>query len=455
MKRATAQAIAPEALFLDRAPEKEHQALHEMAQWLLQFTPNVTHPEGNLLTSPPKAPQACGLVLEVQGSLQLFGGQQALLTKLRTGLIQLGYSAHTALAPCAYGAWLLAQHADGIQAATPAHLNARLAPLPVQRLVHAQPHLAVLTQIGARTLKEISQLPRAGLARRFGPDLLDELDRAYGRNPDLTQWVEPVTRFDAKLELMAQVEHAEALLFAAQRLILQLTGWLTAIQQACTLVALHIEHDDLPPSCIEVRLSEASREAARLTLLLRERLERFVLPAPAHTLRLSCPGVQPLAASTQELFPTTQSPRESLGRLLERLQSRLGNENVQMLQLIADHRPECACKLVPVPSVQSLTGASASVQEPSATYGPGLPRPLWLLSSPVAISERNNRPWWQGPLHLLAGPERIESGWWDGHLVQRDYFVAQDEGYALYWVFRERLPTADGTQGWYLHGCFG
>lgn len=80
-------------------------------------------------------------------------------------------------------------------------------------------------------------------------------------------------------------------------------------------------------------------------------------------------------------------------------------------------------------------------------------RPIWLLDPPVALSERNNRPFWESPLSLLAGPERIESGWWDDHLMLRDYFIAEDSAHRLLWIFRERLSQSGVA--WYLHGRFG
>jgi protein ImuB len=49
---------------------------------------------------------------------------------------------------------------------------------------------------------------------------------------------------------------------------------------------------------------------------------------------------------------------------------------------------------------------------------------------------------------LLAGPERIESGWWDGGEVRRDYFIARIGEGSLVWVYRER------ERGWFLHGIF-
>jgi hypothetical protein len=46
-----------------------------------------------------------------------------------------------------------------------------------------------------------------------------------------------------RLELLAQVEHADALLFASRRLVLQLCGWLGARQGATREAVLTGEHD--------------------------------------------------------------------------------------------------------------------------------------------------------------------------------------------------------------------
>ena len=72
------------------------------------------------------------------------------------------------------------------------------------------------------------------------------------------------------------------------------------------------------------------------------------------------------------------------------------------------------------------------------------------MSKPRLLSEVAAAPCYEGRLTLLAGPERIESGWWDGHDVARDYFVACNPTEALVWIYRER--NAGG--GWFLHGFF-
>jgi protein ImuB len=162
----------------------------------------------------------------------------------------------------------------------------------------------------------------------------------------------------------------------------------------------------------------------------------------------------------RQLFPVAASTQESLGRLVERLQARLGHDQVQRVLLAADHRPEAAYRIETVDEVH----ATGSLPVPAAGQAP---RPLWLLPRPIALRERNQRPWWQGPLKLLSGPERIEGGWWDCNLVQRDYFIAEDDHAQWLWIYRSRgnnaaaaddtgcHPSRDLNTSWYLQGIFG
>ena len=80
---------------------------------------------------------------------------------------------------------------------------------------------------------------------------------------------------------------------------------------------------------------------------------------------------------------------------------------------------------------------------------PDAPRPVWLLSEPQPLaSVMESRPW-----VLRDGPERIESGWWDGHDVRRDYYVAETPRGERAWIYRDhRRGTDDGE--WWLHGWF-
>jgi protein ImuB len=537
IKRATALALAPDLKLFTQDQHREQQALDTIALTVLQFTPNVSMQYEVSLEAALglKAPSSqdqntrpAGLLLELEASLLLFGGRERLLAKIQASLhepanpIELidqtesvnqtkplnqtqsasqttdsaPFTLRLALAPYPSSAWLLAlanfsqgkgetKHRALITAEHDGELNARLASLPLSLLKSSRPHLNVLETIGARSIKDLVQLPRAGLARRFGKALLTELDQALGKTPELRQFYEAPLEFNQKLELLCDVENAQALLFAAQRLMQQLCQWLALRHAAVSQLELLAEHDDRAPTRFEIRLTEPSRDLSRLVSLLRERLNVSQLKAPAHTLILNCQEIVALTPPTQDLFPLPQTARESLARLVERLQVRLGREQVQQVLIAEDHRPEDAYALRPLEDVAVMTKKASTVKTANAaltyalgsqghtalnspgsamrdkTHGltsmplltalPGLPRPLWFFSKPISINERQNRPFYQTQLNLLAGPERIESGWWDNHLVQRDYFIAEDEHNNLYWLYRQRFPTP----GWFIQGRFG
>jgi protein ImuB len=454
IKRATALALAPDVALLDRSIAKEQEAVMQVATWALQFTPCVSIEMGL---------EAKGLVMEIEPSLRLFKGLENLLSLIKTGLDSLGFSAQIACTTTPLGAWLLAQHSDGIVADQSAHLNRRLSEMPLSLFPQASQHLSALNAIGAHTLKDIVQLPRAGLSRRFGKGVLEEIDKALGKSPDLREYFEAPLEFHSKLELMAQVETSEALLFAAKRMLVELTGWLSARHCAVKAFELIAEHDDRGPklslpTVFEIHFSEPTREIARLSDLLREKLNVLQLRAPAHTLQLHCTDVHVLPSATGHLFMLPQTAQQNLGRLVEKLQARLGANQVQKIKLTPDYRPESAFVLH---NFEITANKSVSAKEPDAEYmatpqAHGLPRPLWLLAKPQPLEERNQRPFWQGTLQLLAGPERIEGGWWDNHFIQRDYFIAEDIQNNLYWIYRERGNHKQKIEpGWFMQGRFG
>ncbi len=466
MKRAAALALVPDLQLRDHDAAQEHAALEALAAWALQFTPAVSLQSDLPLEAsfsrisrtpagdPGQAPHPCGLLLEVAPSLRCFGGAAALRGRLYEGLRAQGFSVRIGAAPTATAAWLFARHRDGLQAGRTT-LEARLRDLPAALLARDPAQRELLETIGADRVDDLLALPRAGLARRGGQALLETLDRARGRQPEPRRWFEAPECFETRIELLAQVEQAGALSFAAQRLLGRLADWLAARHCAVREFTLHIEHDrhagGAPNAGIPltIRLADPSRDAQRLGTLLREKLAVTRLPAPARALRLRCDEVLALPGACADLFPAPAAAHEGLARLVERLQARLGVRQVQRLALAADHRPEAACR------VEIFEGTRLPRARAADPPAPALPRPLWLLRDPVAIDERDGRPWWHSTLTLLAGPERIEGGWWDASLVQRDYFIAEDAQHALYWIYRERLAPDEARRGWFVHGRFG
>lgn len=446
MPDSTARSRHAELIVLERDLSAENGAIIEAALWALHFTPQV----------------AClpmGLLLDVKASLRLFGGLAQLLQGLRSGLDELGVTPWLAAAPTAGAAQLMALARDGASISAE-QLYSTLDRLPVTLLQQATPHLDTLDAIGCRQLGQIRKLPRAGLIRRFGTDLLRELDQAYGTEPVLPHWYVPPERFEARLELAARVDNAEALLFAARRLLLQLSGWLTARHAAITRFSLLLDYDlhrrhEHAQGNLDIVLSQPSRDLNHLTLLLQERLRLHVLQAPVLEIGLRADGVEAMAPPNTELFPTAASRNESQARLMERLASRLGGDAIRQLLVYPDHRPERSSQCPPRSSAPTATASAARRQHSNREMPRFDDRPTWLLTQPIRLMVRQNKPFYQGSLTLLAGPERIESGWWDEHLVTRDYFIAHNAEHLLLWIYRERHTVGQEEPGWFLHGIFG
>jgi len=457
-QRATAMSLAPTLVVGQVDARRDAQAVQAVAHAALAFTPAVTLREAEQV-----------VLLEVQASLRYFGGLKRLLQRLHQQLQPLGHALQCATAPTALGAALLARdsrrHVLGPHTTDPHALAERLNRLPVWLLGPGRAHWEALQGMGLHTLGDLRSLPRAGVARRFSPGLLHDLDRAYGQRPEPQAWITLPPVFDSRLELFARADTTEQVLQGAAVLLKRLVAWVQARHARVGAFVLRMHHEPrhregkpvAEHSTLEVGLAEASADAEHLQLLLRERLGRSTLAAPTLELSLHCHQVVQGAPPNEELFPTPASEREGLGRLIERLQARLGREQVLQLQHRADHRPECTAVLQPAgPLARAARPASVA---PVVVHAPRLSRPTWLLPEPEPLPERQFKPVLDGqPLQLLCGPERIESGWWDGPLAQRDYFVAMAADGSLLWVFRDRLPAQEDSavsSGWYLHGRFG
>jgi protein ImuB len=476
LKRATALALAPHLVLGQADPKRDAQSLVAVAHVALAFTPRVTIQPA---WDPAAAPQT--VLLEVRSSLRYFGGLETLLQRLHAALALLGHRIHCVSAPTAQGAALLARVHSRLQCSDLDTLRTALDAAPVWLLGPGREHWEALQGMGLRTLADLRRLPRSGVARRFGETLLVDLDRARGERPDPREPLSLPARFESRLELFTRADTTEQVVQGATVLLARMVAWLSAQHALICRFTLRMLHEmrwrsEKGPAAtpLTIALAEPSRDAAHLLLLLRERLGRLSLSAPALELRLDADEIMRRALPNGELFATPGSQAEGLTRLVERLQARLGNERVQRLVLVHDHRPERGSP-ARRPAASDAEGmkpgrSGPAAQRPCAgTSGAGpaaqapflrhraAPRPVWLLPEPEPLLERQSRPWFDGqPLQLLSGPERIETGWWDGGLAERDYFIAQVPDGGLVWIYRARLPwsAAGQAQGWFLQGRF-
>ncbi len=426
--------------------ENERQA---WGWWSLQFTPRV-------------APVDEALLLELSGSLRLWGGRKALLALLLAGNEQLAPAQWAQGASSLIALGLLRLKVRGLA------LPRQARELPLQTLTAARDHVETLARAGCRTWGDLQALPRGGVSRRFGAALLEALDCAMGLRPERYPWQTLPEVFDQKLELPALATSAPELMWSAGRLLSQLQVWLQARQRGVlalelewTLDLKRLDGVRLPShEQLVVRTAQPTQDMAHLRKLVGERLDRATLSAPANHLRLRSLDTAAWAGASHSLLVEDPIKGDPLHQLVERLSARLGPEQVLVPQAHADHRPEHRQRWVPA---QQQAVVAAPRKSKSKAPPADAIHPPWLLPQPLRLAVQRDTPQYHGPLRLLTRPQRIEAGWWDEQgkgLALRDYFIARSEQAGLVWIYRERPASladseAQPTQArWYLQGLY-
>ncbi len=440
-----ALALAPDLELHERRPLAEQALLERLARWGLQFTPLVS-------IEPPDA-----LLAEVRGSLGLFGGAEALCRRALAELQGFGIEATAALAPTPRAALWFVRAEPGACIEATGRLPALASRLPLSCLRWPDAVTRGLVTMGVRTVADLVRLPRDGFARRFGAALLDELDEGFGRRPAPRRRTVVPERFDERLELPAESGSTRLIGLALERLLASLESFLRARAAGVRHVMVALAHRNQPATRFRLGLARPSGDARHLATLLDERLARLPLPQPVTSVRLRSGVVLPLDAQSGSLLGQAagNADPEMAARLLERLRARFGADAVFSVCLVPEHRPEAAWRIAE-PALAAPAGkprvdrARQRAPVSAEADAPAAPRPLWMLTEPQRLEEQDGAPCHGGPLALLSGPERIESGWWDGRDARRDYFVAENRQGVRLWLYRER-----GGGGWWLHGVFG
>ena len=442
----------------------------------LSFTPRVA---------------VCGhaVVMEVSGSLRLFGGLLRLGDVLearlhdffrRNSLVAHILRAQAATSLIAFGRLHLLRSGQ--------KLPARVADMPMYTLVATHPHLVVLERTGCRTWGDLLRLPRDGVARRFGAQLLAALDQARGALPEPYIWCVLPEQFEQKIELNALVIQTPALMASVDMLLVQLHAWLLGRQSGlCALkVIWHLDkrRDVLPTGELTVRTAQPAQDLQHVARLIAERLNQQSLSAPVHSitlLSLETVSLRDAASSTSSLLVEPKQLGVGYTQFIERLSARLGPASVLLWQPHANHRPEGMQKWADasqkvdqyavksttsragIDSLKSIKTAQKTAQNsPKAIYTDAL-YPTWLLTQPLKLTSRSGAPLYQGPLVKLAGPQRLEATGWlmyeknDIDPALRDYFIYRNSQGTLLWIYRERLALSarDHVQReWYLQGVF-
>jgi len=426
-------------------PELKESAAAAMLQRLgacaLQFTSLVSIEMPN------------ALLLEIKGSVKLFGSLPDLHARMDAAWSGLELRAQGAIAPTALAALWCARVGKRACIEEAGALTGELAQLPLGCTAWDVQRLETLHAMGVTRVGELLRLPRSGLARRLGPAAVLDLDMALARQAAPRRAFIPRERFRERCDFETEIETVVYLQKALEPLVERCAKFLRERQAGVQALELRLRHRVKPMTRVRLGLASITGEQRRLSDVLEGKLNRLELSAPVRGMELLSGSLRPLSAASVDAFAGGISAGEAVPHLVERLRARLGETAVYGVISVPEHRPEAAWQRVQELSF-SVTGVRGLRVPAVSTTGlqDDVPRPVWLLEVPLPLSSEL-QPAPHGGLILEQGPERIESGWWDGKDVARDYYIARRvhgarQG-ARWWVFQERR-----TKSWYLHGVF-
>jgi protein ImuB len=448
-----------------------------------------------------------GLLLDITGVAHLFRGEAGLIARAGALIGARGFGLTAAIAPTPLAASALARaRADQARAdhrmgtgsvaavvvandrAMSDEIHAALArlvgPLPPEMLSQDGERLRRiaegLARLGIRRIDALDALPRSSVAERFGPGLLDLLDRLYDRAPDPLHPRRPQAPAEVRMSWAEPIGRAEDIAAATAALVGDLVADLGAAGLGARRLALSVHLVDGRLQRVELGLALASREPRHMMRLLAERLDRIDPGLGIEVMVLAAPVVQPLADLDRPLPGLGQTPLSTgtggaaVAALIDRIDARLGNGRVRAVRIEAGVMPETAIRLIP-----AAIAPEQAMQIDDGPHRATAPRPARLLTRPepalVVAALPDDPPArlrWRGRLHrvhLADGPERLTGPWWESPgapAEARDYYrVETEEGLRL-WVFRSRgsagLALEDGgsaddgapEHGWFVHGIF-
>jgi protein ImuB len=371
--------------------------------------------------------------------------------------------------------------------------------LPIESLRLDIETVAKLHRLGIRSIDSLRNLPRQSLTSRFGSRLLERIDQCLNAHPESIS----VRNTGEALEVCIDFEHPifhtdelhEALQDATEQLCQKLdsTGhgaWRLLVRLGLEVSTMQLEQDApraVPSHLIQLGLFQTSNDPKHLLWLIDGCLERN----PPHLgknlgikqILIQAPWTSPIRWKQNALFDSQSLRyRDEAAKLIDGLAARFGRNQVVGLSLVQDPIPERQTKSKPLTGLRN-DGTEQSTQrklrkapiedfQKNRSMVPGTEshwtRPLQLLPTPIRLNiqvDANGTPTSGGlasaanktstaasDLHAIVeaiGPERIESSWWSGPTIRRNYYrVALDSG--LWWWIYQDLVTLQ----WYLHGMF-
>ena len=443
---AEARALSPGLRVIDADRAADRAALERLAGWADCLSPVVEIKDDD------------SLLIDATGCQRLFGGDDKLLRQALAGVAAQGYRACAAIADTASAAWALARATDEPMArSAPGRVAASVAVLPIELLGVDTATSDTLRRVGVRTIEALMHLPRSSVAARFGAGVLRRLDAMLGDVPELLVPYRPPDMVQAQVRFAVATDRLDWMRAAVSRSVRVFCDQLSRRRAGVRRVNITFYLERGGHQTHVMCLSRATRDADALGALLYARLDALRLDDKVHAVTLWTRRTEHLDGAQHAWLQLDPSDEGALAAVADRLAVRLGRRAVVRARLADDHQPERACRYV---SVLDEQAAGRCAFQEGVAGAPVSRVLLRLLERPLPIRAVSAvegeavppRFCWSGReivVAAAAGPQRLETGWWRGSSVRRDYFQVESDTGCHYWIFRS---PSDGS--WYLHGFF-
>lgn len=439
MVLADCKALFPALEMVETEPGRMEKLLTALAGWAIIYTPYaaVDFPDG--------------IILDSSGCAHLWGGEAGYLEHIRTKLAGYGYTVQLAIADTISAAWATARFSS--MAVVPVGKQREvLKKLPPAALRLEATLLARLKKLGMKQIGNFMDMPPTVLRRRFGPELPKRIAQALGQELDWIIPVQPVEPYHERLTSMEPVASATGITVALQELLEMLCLRLETEGLGLRKAILKCYRVDGNVQQIAIGTGHPSRNVCHLFKLFEHKIATLEPELGFEVFALEAPKVEPVTPEQAAIWNAASQNDKKVAELLDRVAVKVGAGAVTRYLPAQHHWPE-----------RSVKEASPLWEKPGTPWRTDLPRPMQLLAYPERIEVTAVLPDYppmlfrhKGTRHTVVkadGPERIEQEWWLSDGLYRDYYIAEDENGARYWLFRSGPYDGDHPK-WFLHGYF-
>jgi protein ImuB len=436
----------------EHEPEADLALLRHIADWCDRYTPVI-------------AEETCDtLILEIAGSVHLFGSEARLCRDVERRLSRFGFTVRTAVASTSLCARAIARF-DGGGIVEAGKEKEAVGGLPVAALEMEEETIVALRRAGLMTIGEVAARPVKPLAARFGSEFMRRLAGMTGTFDPPLYPRRPLPLLSAEQRFADPIGLEEDIAAAFETLSRDLCRALEREGQGGRAFEATFFRADGATRRIEALVGRPLRDPAALKKLFMTRLDALADPVDPgfgfDMIRL-CVLAGDKTDGTQIRFEREAVEEGAVADLVDRLSARFGPGAVQRFLPVDSHVPERAARRAAAIGDAETRGK----WQASCPDEPPL-RPILIFTPPQPVETIAEIPEgppyrfrWRRVLHEIVhveGPERISPEWWKSEKEPkpRDYYRVEDRQGHRYWLYREGLYAREpGDVRWFIQGLF-